>query len=394
MNAQLLCQICLNTYLCSQFKSFICGHGYCKTCVDTLFERSPTKCPACRRALRRVDVHDLFLDLQVVDPKVTFTDKVIEGFGKMDEATPLDSVKRAAEKIERGAKVSKGDKDLTTRLLESIEDFKQRIIPVFALVQSQRQEIATLKAQAASSSASLHSLQNRFKRLDALPAKLTLLEHERDKALQLAEDAATAVVNLRSELDTARTEREQYQKMYEATENEKRHIAGRDAANAGALKRTREKLAHVREELKDLKEKHQHLVAESQMQMLSSSNPTSTSPYPYREPRQPQDYDDGDFSSHETRQPLQVRQVRAASSQVENQPIPIPDFEGLPRPGSFGSNWQLASNRSYGALGKVKGKMTTPPTHRRVANPMVLKLDGKGKPTTAVQLGPKRSLRV
>ncbi|KAF6753518.1 hypothetical protein DFP72DRAFT_803714 [Ephemerocybe angulata] len=302
----------------------------------------------------------------------------------MDEGTPLDSVKRAAEKIERGAKVSKGDKDMTTRLLESIEDFKQRIIPQFALVQSQRQEIATLKAQAATSSASLHSLQNRFKRYDALPAKLTLLEHERDKALQLAEDAATAVVHLRSELDTARTEREQYQKMYEATENEKRHIAGRDAANAGALKRTREKLAHVREELHELKQKHQHFVAESQVVLTS----------PYREP-QPQDYDDGDFPSHETRQPLQVRQVRAAAtSSLENQPIPIPDFEGLPRPGSFGSTWQLASNRSYGALGKVKGKMTTPPTHRRVANPMVLKLDGKGKPTTAVQLGPKRSLRI
>ncbi|KAF6753521.1 hypothetical protein DFP72DRAFT_1170937 [Ephemerocybe angulata] len=43
MNAQLLCQICLNTCLCSQFKSFICGHGHCKTRVDTLFEHSPTK---------------------------------------------------------------------------------------------------------------------------------------------------------------------------------------------------------------------------------------------------------------------------------------------------------------------------------------------------------------
>ncbi|KAF6754679.1 hypothetical protein DFP72DRAFT_1045862 [Ephemerocybe angulata] len=117
---------------------------------------------------------------------------------------------------------------------------------------------------------------------------------------------------------TIRIERDGYQKIYEATEAEKRHIARRDAVNVWALRRTQRKLDNLREELKELKEKHQHLVAESLV------NPSS----PHGEP--------------------QSQKLR----------------------GSVGS----------------QVKDVTPPTHQRIANPIVL------NSTTPVQLGPKRSL--
>lgn len=143
--------------------------------------------------------------------------------------------------------------------------------------------------------------------------------------------------------DTIRIERDGYQKIYEATEAEKRHIARRDAVNVWALRRTQRKLDNLREELKELKEKHQHLVAESLV------NPSS----PHGEPQS--QIHDGDFSSREARQPSQAEVV--SESSPENQPIP--DFKGLPCPISFGSNssWQLPSNRSYEALWAVKSKM-------------------------------------
>lgn len=69
-------------------------------------------CPACRTKVHKSrGVHPIFLEF--VDPKVAFTDKVTEGLGKMDEGTPLESVRRAADKIERGAKMTKRNEELT-----------------------------------------------------------------------------------------------------------------------------------------------------------------------------------------------------------------------------------------------------------------------------------------
>ena len=69
-------------------------------------------CPACRKKIHKTrDVHSIFL--QFADPKVAFTDKITEGFGKMDADTPLESVKRGMEKLDKAAKMTKGDKDLT-----------------------------------------------------------------------------------------------------------------------------------------------------------------------------------------------------------------------------------------------------------------------------------------
>jgi hypothetical protein len=36
----------------------------------------------------------------------------VEGFGKMDEKSPLESVRKAAEKVEKGVKLAKGDNGL------------------------------------------------------------------------------------------------------------------------------------------------------------------------------------------------------------------------------------------------------------------------------------------
>ena len=85
----------------------------------------------------------------------------------------------------------------------------------------------------------------------------------------------------------------------------------------------------------------------------------------------------------------------AANTPLPRIPVPDFDFEGLPKPG-FGSDWNLKANREYGSLsGKGRPPVSAVSLNRRVTNPLpgVLRLDRKGQPTSAVQLGPKRSVR-
>lgn len=376
MLAYINCQICASNCHSTDFKIFFCGHGFCASCVDSLFKTSPTKCPTCRRALQRKDVQTIFLDLVVVNPKEIFVDTVCEGLARMDENSPMDSIRRTADKLDKGAKRAREDKDLTNRLLDSIEDFKRRILPVFETAASQVEDIRRLEGLLANSARTHSALEREHRKCIDLSAKVSSLEAELTSATDLAERANTIAQQLNDKITNLTNERDYYQQAFQDEEKRRKDIAGRDAASAGVLKRTREKYEKVKEEMKALKEEHEHLRHEHQQsQLVLSSLPREA---------QDQDDDDNETTSHHT------PRHRVAT---ENQPIP--DFEGLPRPGAFGSNWNGAQQRTrnYGALTKVKVKPATL-GHRRVANPAVLNLDSKGKPKTAVQLGPIRSLRI
>ncbi|KAG0709470.1 hypothetical protein DFH29DRAFT_993607 [Suillus ampliporus] len=57
------CSIHLDGVPLKDVRSFKCGHGFCKTCIDTLFAGAPPfKCPTCRKRIQRKDAFQIFLN--------------------------------------------------------------------------------------------------------------------------------------------------------------------------------------------------------------------------------------------------------------------------------------------------------------------------------------------
>ncbi|KAG1774145.1 hypothetical protein EV702DRAFT_1127095 [Suillus placidus] len=58
------CSIHLDAVPLKDVRSFKCGHGFCTTCIETLFEAGPPpfKCPTCRKRIQRKDAFQIFLN--------------------------------------------------------------------------------------------------------------------------------------------------------------------------------------------------------------------------------------------------------------------------------------------------------------------------------------------
>ncbi|RXW24846.1 hypothetical protein EST38_g1003 [Candolleomyces aberdarensis] len=351
--------------------------------------------------------------------KVAFTNRVVEGFGKMDEKSPLESVRKAAEKVEKGVKLAKGDNGLLAQLLEALEDFNSRMVPFFETTQARAEEIeAVRKEREVERQRRLEAERNQLEDLQALRRELRLVQQrssnleaeairmrkEATNAATLLDEATIAGEQLKNQMVDTGKDRDNFKRLYTESEEDKRRLSDLVERNANYVrdlfilldpnvdcstslrqaKRTREEFKKTDKELKrlkaveaaheHLKEKHRQALADLQNLPLSLAQST-----------EPQDYDEN-CSSHEETLSMRTRIHEKKSIEF--------DFEGLPKPG-FGTDWQLKGNRSYGPISNAR-----PPgaaqSQRRVANPVnfPLKLDRKGKPMSAVQLGPKRSVRI
>jgi hypothetical protein len=203
------------------------GHGYCTSCIDSLFENQQrTKCPNCRDPVTRRHARPIYFD--AIDPKVSATATVVEGLIKMDENAKLISVKKAEEKIRKAAMDLEVGEDTAVReynqvhfyikienviqnlLLQAVNQFNERIIPNFTKVELQMEEIASLRKD-------LHAEQREKEKLGARYEKLKILQvdkkkmkdlviqvgNERDEALLLAERACEETVKLREANDVS-----------------------------------------------------------------------------------------------------------------------------------------------------------------------------------------------
>lgn len=77
------------------------GHGVCIDCKSGMFQESERpNCPNCRLRIRDRDAHPLFLELvDSKESKDAFISNLVENIDKMDQETPLSSVKRAGNKL-------------------------------------------------------------------------------------------------------------------------------------------------------------------------------------------------------------------------------------------------------------------------------------------------------
>ncbi|KAG1795087.1 uncharacterized protein HD556DRAFT_1526827 [Suillus plorans] len=58
------CSIHLDGVPLKDIRSFKCGHGFCNTCIENLFQAGPPpfKCPTCRKRIQRKDAFQIFLN--------------------------------------------------------------------------------------------------------------------------------------------------------------------------------------------------------------------------------------------------------------------------------------------------------------------------------------------
>ena len=169
-------------------------------------------CPNCRLRIRDRDAHPLFLEL--VDTKVAFVSNLVEGLDKMDHETPLLSVKKAAQRLTKVLQDPQPLADLESNtmvktrlssfyfrslfpflffsffslapsqksaLIKAIEDFNERIIPLFTKVQVQTHQIIALKEDFMESRQETENLRDQLKKAEIKSKQLEIELNETKK---------------------------------------------------------------------------------------------------------------------------------------------------------------------------------------------------------------------
>ncbi|KAI0305834.1 hypothetical protein B0F90DRAFT_929774 [Multifurca ochricompacta] len=193
------CAICMNSFKFEGMCSLPCGHTYCWSCIEELFERSFTgddvsKCPECRHEFELEDVRRLFIKscsssnnstLQrnssssysptERDGFIRHATHIAKRLRKMDAESPAQSMKTAVDIIEHVAIVE--CKEAQEILWKAVREFWLRLVPFF----EQWDQCKELRNR-------LPSLEERLNVLDQTCSRLQLeVESERNQTQQLLE---------------------------------------------------------------------------------------------------------------------------------------------------------------------------------------------------------------
>lgn len=195
------------------------GHGVCIDCKSGMFQESERpNCPNCRLRIRDRDAHPLYLEL--VDSKVAFISNLVDGIDKMDQETPLPSVKRVGNKLtmvlqdpqpmaESKAMVKNVALFvlfsvliflfllsfyiyvlLKTALVKAVEDFNERIVPFFTKVHDLTHEIIALREDSLEENESLRDQLTRAEmKSNQLEIELNETKKSENEAIRLAKIA-------------------------------------------------------------------------------------------------------------------------------------------------------------------------------------------------------------
>ncbi|TFK21772.1 hypothetical protein FA15DRAFT_645112 [Coprinopsis marcescibilis] len=358
MTVSATCQICYSTYPLEKFRILPCGESAAKDLVS----------------------RGVFLE--IVESRKAFTTHFVEGMSKMDESAAVGSVRKAVEKMDKGAKVCKGDAELLAQLLSSTEDFKTRVIPMFEKARTHDEELETVRREIREEKAQKVALQEQLARAYAL---LNTERHDNSRiraeaaeAEKLANEVTLAAEEVKDKWVKLQEEHASYRKIASDLDADKRRIADQRDRNAAAARSSKDKCRALKQQVSDL---------QKQLELAQQRQQYSAPASPVARPPQPQDYE-GDFLNNES-----------GTSRYLLKRLPVDEnsfeVEGIARP-LFSSDWNLEArgknvtkNITYGLLKKARPVLQT---HRRVTNP--LRLDSKGHPTTAIQVGPKRTVKV
>ncbi|KAF5386939.1 hypothetical protein D9615_001719 [Tricholomella constricta] len=352
------CHICYSSQPASDFRFFPCGHGYCTSCVENLFEhnqRNPT-CAHCRAKLYRRDAHVVYLDIpSPEEEQAAAVDTLMNGLNQMGQDSRVVSVETAGKKLMKFARSSvQSSESKVEILLQVIDDFKKRIVPVFKRAEEQAAQIEQLKENLQTCrddlAASVRRAEPLEKELTNIRNNLHQMEEERDQAIDLARLASGETVQLREDLASSKSK---VSDLEEKTHRYKgqlvRHTkAAQQQANKIKILEAKE-IANKDEARQEVDRGSEFLTQDCRPRTLDATTPTISQPV-------------------------------ALSTQVNSVQR---DFEGMPPPGGFRSDWQLSYREKKRKFG----------LENQADRNFPLTLDKKMRPVGRVQIGIRTTLR-
>ncbi|KAK7056447.1 hypothetical protein VNI00_003002 [Paramarasmius palmivorus] len=329
------------------------------------------------RPYKADEAHHLYLTID--DAKIVSASTTVEKMAEMDSDSKLISVKTAGERVKRASETlaCPCHEDIAKALLRAVEDFKERITPIFEKAGAQAEEIAQLREDLRRSnkeSAKLKkvaaSTEAKDRKIAELRAELEETRKISEKALVHAERASTENQRLQGELNRTNQGREEMTR-------ENTRLKGLLEQHNKQNRAQKSKIKGLQDEVARLKQTgHQEASLSLEGQAVISYEDQLRTPSP--SPSSPLNttlVDSRPYIPHHDKE--------------NTHHMPRLDYEGMPTPG-FSSDWTMG--RDSGPSSRtIKRKLSLPKANSSSTLP--IPLDRKGRPTVAVQLGPKRSRR-
>ncbi|KAL0954018.1 hypothetical protein HGRIS_005173 [Hohenbuehelia grisea] len=186
------CGICISDLPIDDFRFFPCGHTYCETCTGRLAHGGLIQCPLCRMKLRCNQAIKVRLD--IVDVRAT-----LDNIDTLGPSSKPYTVEQAADELK--AMTEKPiPEDLAEGIQRAVEEFRDRLAPLFAECSAQRQQIEKLTTQ---KQHDLHKARLLKHELKKVKHEYEQIKASEDKAISLAEAAKDQVLELRGKAEQA-----------------------------------------------------------------------------------------------------------------------------------------------------------------------------------------------
>ncbi|KAG6833504.1 hypothetical protein H0H87_006076 [Tephrocybe sp. NHM501043] len=323
--------------------------------------RVPITCPNCRIKLRRGDAHPIYPEIATLqEEQAMVVETLVNGLSQMDKDAKTISVRTAEKKLRKFVKTLDDSDSNVLALLQAVEEFKERIFPVFRKSEDQFCEIEALKRQLETSQVELSTSLSRIgpleKERDHACAKLQKTLDERDTAIELADQAAQKAVQLRHDLARAKTQ--------ESSLEESKALYRKQLLQHQEVERKQNEKIKGLKQRAAMAEKETEIMRQAQLQDVDLNAQT---PRP---------------SKRRAASPLWPTDSQTLmASPITNQDSAL--FHAMPPP-RFGSDWTLPNP-------DAKKQKLSDFTMKRG---LPVKLDRHGHPIGAVQIGAKNTIRL
>ncbi|KAL0576237.1 hypothetical protein V5O48_005747 [Marasmius crinis-equi] len=389
------CPVCLDFYKIptdkkDDYVTLPCRHGACRNCLAAVYSRArrpnEADCPTCRKTFQRHEAHQLFLTFE--RSAITFASTTAEKMGEMDADSQLISVRTAGERVKKASEELKcEDDEVATSLLQAVEDFKTRIVPVFEERSTLEEENATLQRElqeAKREVARLRLLASEGRQKDN---KIAEMKREATELRQLRADALSVSRGVCEDLKRLQADKD---KLILEEKESKAEISRLKGMLEGHARTNRTQRVRI----KALKEENTLLQAEVQAQRNNELEESLV-------------FDDGQqevvlqetqaVAGLRTPSPSPPSPTFPSSSPIhndkENAQSRSTSSIGLP-PLGFRSDWSMGGGGGGGSgSNPLKRKLSTTDGRTIPTVGVGITLDRKGHPIGSVQLGPKRSRR-
>ncbi|KAG7094131.1 hypothetical protein E1B28_007743 [Marasmius oreades] len=391
MSDRVQCPICqdyfrIPTEPTHDFVTFPCRHGTCRTCLQGVYSRSKNfteaDCPVCRQTFNRKAAHHLYLSFErsVVVSTITTAEKL----GEMDANSKLLSVKIAGERVRKASdSLECKDSEVATTLIKAVEDFKQRIVPLFEIQEAQMEELARLRAQLQAANREATKAKAIANQCTQKDAEIGFLHRQLRDARQTHSEAFAESRSLSTEVKRLRVENERLVEAESKLEQSNTSLKGSLVEHKKTNRSQKVKIKALKEENRKLEAQIQGrniCVAEESLMIDDNRTgsemlPRTRTPPALRTPSPPASLDLAPRSPcnspHKDKENTQCRSLSG--------------YEGLPPPG-FKSDWSMGDARA--GTNPLKRKNSS-----SLTTAVGISVDRTGQPIGSVQLGPKRSRR-